>query len=204
MRTREAAVMILLQAISLGNTLSLSGTITKTFNSPPNTTPPTWENGTTSDDATTATAPYDIDNTTGGTNDGAELDSDSDGNDADDSFTFSYAGAPPSTDLVTAGDWGFNSSVSGANVYSAEIRDTNNEQVKEFEYTGTYALWYEYIYASENTVISGTAVDGSLTYTFDNVSLSQGWNKVISKTSDGSTYTYTGGTISGAVWTFMD
>ena len=106
--------------------------------------------------------------------------------------------------MVTVEDWGFSSSVSGVKVYSAEIHDSADTRVQEFELSSEpAALWYEYIYASADTVISGTAVDGGTTYIFDNVAVSQGWNKVISRTDDDVTYTYMGGTISGAVWTFM-
>lgn len=181
-------------AISLGNTLDLSGEITRYFSSP------TADWGSGPDDAAD---PYDLYNTTGGINDGALIVSDTDGTDTDDLFTFS-TGTPPTDDMLSVEDWGFTSSESGVKVYSAEIQDVNDEQIKEFELNSEpAALWYEYIYASADTVISGTVVDGDETYKFDNVSVFQGWNKVISKTDDGYYYTYTGGSISGAVWTFM-
>ena len=67
------------------------------------------------------------------------------------------------------------------------------QEYKEFELTDEYALWYEYMYASEDIVISGE------TFKFDNVHVYQDWNKIISQTDDRDYFTYTGGIISGAV-----
>ena len=182
------------KAISLGGTLSLSGTVTKFFSSPTLT----WAAGPDS-----AADPYDLISTTGGSDDGAVFVSDGDSDDTDDSFTFS-AGTPDSGNMNTVAGWGFTSSVSGVNVYSAEVQDLNEEHIAEFLFiSGEYALWYEYVYASADTVISGQDTYDGITYVFDNVSVFQGWNKVISRTADGVTYTYTGGTLSGTAWTFM-
>ena len=178
------------KAISLGNTLTISGTVTKYFSSGG----PTWGDG-----SDAAAASYDLISTQGGDNNGELVDSDDDENDSDDSFSFS-SGVP--VNRVVVADWGFTSSVSGVEVYSAEVQDSNDEHIAEFLFiSGEYVLWYEYIYASADTVISGK--DESETYIFDDVSLFQGWNKVISRTADGLTFTYTGGTLSGTAWTFM-
>ncbi len=72
-------------------------------------------------------------------------------------------------------------------------------------YFGNFAgpsLYYAYLflYSSEDTTITGTIIDGTDTYVFDNVSVEDGWSWVKTTTPDGEYFTYSVGEISGAMW----
>ena len=182
------------EAISLGNTLTISSeTITHTFTIATST----WAENFTHTD----TDNYSLVSTTGGGDDGAPVDTDT----SNDAVLDLTTGIPADINMVTASDWGFNSSESGILLYSVKVQDTSATEFTYYEgnFSGVPAQWYEYIYSSGKTTLSGTAIDGSESYTFDDVILSAGWNKIISKTSNGEDFTYKGGSISGVKWTQM-
>ncbi|MBN2041925.1 MAG: hypothetical protein JW864_17955 [Spirochaetes bacterium] len=182
-------------AVELGDTLTLTGTITHIFD----VTAHNW----TETYAHPGGMAYHLISTTGGVDDGTAIDTDN-GDTAELNLT---TGAPAAVNMLTSADWGFTSSSPDVKLYSAEVNDDNDESIYEgnFDIAGRgYAEWYEYIYADGSTTLSGSVVDGTETYIFNNISLSEGWNKVRRRTADGSTFNYYGGAISDPVkWTFM-
>ncbi|MBN2401170.1 MAG: hypothetical protein JXN64_02110 [Spirochaetes bacterium] len=179
----------------LGNTLTIAGTITHVFDKGDET----W----TADFVHNDGEDYEL-NGEGATD--HLLDTDDDNNSV---LDLSY-GIPDSTWLIAPSDWGLTSSSSTAKIfYVGPIEVTPNPDTASyyegnFDYaTNGYVQYYEYIYTSKATTISGTVPDGGKTYIYNNVAISAGWNKIICKTANGTTFNYYGGTISETKWTKM-
>ena len=91
-------------------------------------------------------------------------------------------------------------------VYNGGGLTAGEDEIFYGDFSGIPAQWYDYFYVTIDTVLDGTYTDpdDGFTYTFDNVKLFSGWNRVIKQTSDGEAYSYTTGTISDGKWTYMD
>ena len=175
-------------AISVGSTLTLTGTITHVF--VPDTLQ--WAANYSSvgnnyvlisehDDSTLAT---DI------------------GGNAD--LNLSY-GTPTADMLDNPTDAGYTSSNSNARILTVHVEESGQAgQITNGYYANPYQ-WYSYLYSTHDTIINGVYTDGDGdTYTVNNGSISAGWNWIITSTSNGSNFTYSGGTISSPMWTYSD
>ena len=189
------------------NNLNLSATVTHTFD--PNTQ--AWEAN--FNHGVYPTRYYGLINATEEADPPEIIDRDPDSTPAEsNSFSLS-TGVPADGDMLTAADWGFTSSPDGVKLYAASVgmgNGTEGNQIAEGNFdvgSNGYAEYYDYIYAAEDCTLSGSAVDGdgedTYTYTMHDVQLSKGWNAIISRTADGDSFDYFGGTIAGAKWTLM-
>ncbi len=187
------------EAVSLGDSLSFSGTIEQVF-----------------DTVAQSVGSY----TTG---DGDEYHLVCDGDDdrnplatdtnTDGSIEIEYNLTEHNSYLYSASDWtGISSSdpamMTGIHilVYNGGDLTAGEDEIFYGDFSGIPALWYDYFYVSIDTVLDGTYTDpdDGFSYTFDNIKLFAGWNRVIKETSDGEAYSYTTGAISGGKWTYMD
>ncbi len=182
------------EATSLGDILTLSGTVDRTF------TPPTvpWVESYTNAGEADFRLNDESDNTIYYTDDNAGADVDVDIN---------YTGSDHLAHLYSAGIWpGVSSSNSAAQITTVvlDIEETNND-VTFGNYSTIPVEWYYYMYSDAETTLSGTFVDTDDTkHIFDNITIFEGWNRMIKRTSDGVNFLYTGGEISGAHWTCVD
>jgi Leucine-rich repeat (LRR) protein len=172
-------------ATSLGETLTLSGTITQVLDTNTGTISYTYTHGGTDyvlQDGTNSNI-YDTDTGTG-----AEI-----------SLSYGPADAGDCS-LITS--WGLSTTNTNAKLGQAEVRHVDNDdQVFYGNFSNVPSLWYEYYYLTEATTISGTIYDNN----YNDLELYAGWNRVVASTPDGGvTITHSGGTISGATWVVMD
>jgi hypothetical protein len=184
-------------ATSLGSSLVLSGIVDKTFITSTKTLNDGYTNATSLDfrlydesDNTT----YGIDDNTGGN---VNVD-------------FDYDGSSPVPSVYSSSGWtGITSSNPAANITSAVIDiDTTSDDIVYGNFETLPAEWYYYMYSTAETIMNGTYVDTDESpvenHIYDNIRIFEGWNRLRKITSDGETFTYTGGDISGGHWTYMD
>ncbi|MDX9801454.1 MAG: hypothetical protein RBT69_08980, partial [Spirochaetia bacterium] len=189
------------EATKLGNTLTLSGTVDRTF------TPPNIDDWAGSSFTNPLEATYTVFELQDGSDD-TPYASDEDGNEE---LNISYSGTTHLDHLFsTAGGSGLTSSNPAAEITTAiiEVRagagDYNNDDIAFGNFSAWPAEWYIYWYSTAKTTLDGTRSDSGETYSFDNVTIFEGWNRLIKSTSDGENFTYSGGTISGGHWTYID
>lgn len=180
------------EATLLGDSINLSGTVDRTFDTDTQELTLSYSNPVSRDFRLydeTDNFTYDIDENAG----------------ANVNIDLSFTGAPASEHLYYPGDYGIDSSNSSAKITTAVIDvDGTNDDIVNGNFTGLPALWYYYLYSTAETTLDGSSTDDESTYIFNNVTVFEGWNRLIISTSDGETFTYKGGNITGAHWTYMD
>ena len=127
-----------------------------------------------------------------------------------------YAGSPGSSHLYSSGAWpGITSTNPSVDittivveVWTADSSSPTSDDIFLGDFSSSPAKWYYYMYATGQTVLSGTYVDTGddpdTNHVFDNIKIFEGWNRMLKITTDGVTYTYTSGEISDPHWTFID
>lgn len=183
--------VVVVNALAVGDTLTLTGTITHVFVPPPTDT---W-------DATYANAAgsdYLLINE----NDDSTLATDANGVGETD-LSLSY-GTPDPGELYFPSVANLTSSNADAKIFTAriEVDNIDGDYITYGNYSDPY-VWYTYWYSTHDTTLNGVYTDpgdGS-TYTISNVSISSGWNLMNTTTANGTDLTYLGGTISGPQWT---
>ena len=190
-------------ATSLGNTLPLTGTVDRVF------------------DANPITVPWTTSYTNGGSNDYVLTDESDDtvymaddNNGALVDVNLNYTGSTHMTHLYSSAGWpGVNSSNSSVQMTSivVEVWNAAGDTATDNDlFLGNFstspAKWYYYMYATGETILNGTYNDtgDSTFHKFDNVRVFQGWNRMVKSTTDGVTFTYSGGEITDAHWTYID
>ncbi len=183
-------------AKSLGSSLVLSGTVDRTFVT--SGTPP-WTEGFTPpggnfrlyDESDTGVI-YQTEN-------------------SDNLVNFNYDSITPFAPAVysSSGWTGVSSSNPSANITTAVIDiDSTSDDIVYGNFESAPVEWYYYLYSTAETILNGTYVDTDddpdTNHFFDNVRVFEGWNRIRKITSDGETFTYTGGDISEGHWTHMD
>ena len=178
------------EATLLGETLVFSGTVDQTFDTDTHTLNAGYTNSDDRDfilsDETDDTVYFTDDN-------------------GDEALEINYTGTTHLAHLYNPAGGGITSSNSSAEITTAviEVSDSDDE-IMYGDFSSVPASWYYYLYSSAETLLDGSYTDEGKTYTFDNVKVFEGWNRLICSTSDGSTFSYSGGTISSGHWTYLD
>jgi hypothetical protein len=179
------------KATLLGDSLNLSGTVDRTFDTATFELTSTYEN--TNSDSFRL---YDeTDNTTYATDDntGEKVD-----------VNLSYSGEPTGH-LYDPAPYGYTSSNASAQITTAVIDVVGKSDDIVFgDLSAVPGVWYYYLYSTAETTLSGSYTDSGETHAFDKVTVFKGWNQLIVSTSDGTTFTYRGGVIPDGHWTYMD
>jgi len=129
---------------------------------------------------------------------------DTDGN-FDEEVDLSIIGAPAGEHLYDPAGGGITSSNASALVTSVVIDiEGTSDGIVYGNLAVSPALMYYYLYSTAKTTLDGSFTDESSTHVFDNVTFFAGWNRVIQSTTDGTVFTYMGGTITGGHWTHMN
>ena len=181
-------------ATSIGDSLTFSGTIDRTF------TVATFSWATSADSYTndfilndeSDDTVYATQDNTGGTTD----------------IDMTYSGTTHEAHLYsTSGLDGITTSDDSVQITTVQIEVDNTWD--EVAYCGpfdTELQWYYYLYATGEVILDGTYEDDGKYHDYDNIRFFEGWNQIIKATSDGINFDYTAGTFSDddGHWCYMD
>ena len=183
-------------AASLGDSLTLSGTIDQIFVTSTKTLTAGYSNSSNADFRL-----YDE-------SDGSVIyDTDSDGNE---DLAFDYDGITPAPVVYSFSGWtGISSSNANAEGTTAVIDiDGTSDDIVFGNFENLPAEWDYYMYSTAETILDGTYIDTDddpdTNHIYDNIRVFEGWNRMRIMTSDGETYTYTSGDVTDGHWTYMD
>ncbi len=192
------------EATSLGDTLTFSGTVNRTYVPGDAAWTTSYTNASSLD--------YIL---TDENDDYAYIVDDNDGGNVEVSLSF---GVPGSDHLISYGEFSSNSSAKFATivieVWSADSSDlphpdeatycTTDDDIMYGNFSSAPMKMYYYMYSTEETEINGTYSDSGETHVYENIKVFSGWNRMVKSTTDGVTFTYSGGEITDAHWTYID
>ena len=197
------------EATSLGDTLTFSGTVDRTYIPDESS----WTTGYSNDTNLDYVLTDESDDYAYFVDDNATVNVDD--------VNLSYSGEP-SGHLISYGGFSSNSSAEFTTIVievwdagASEVADplsadytSQDDDIMYGNFSSAPFEMYYYMYSTAETIVSGTHVDTDddpdTTHVYENVKVFPGWNRMIKSTSDGETFTYTGGEITDPHFTYID